>query len=128
MGALTDTLQGLRSDMKDLKTQATPNGKSPRNAACQAGPSVILPTLSEHRTAQAEPANWWYRVGKGKNGATGVFPAWAEASVLILGTSGAIVKKFRDYDKAAEFVMTCRASESNDALSNLEGMKTTEPS
>jgi hypothetical protein len=127
MGALTDTLQGLRSDMQDLKTQSGPNSEPPRNVARQAEPSVILPTLSDQRTTQAEPADWWYGVGKGRNGATGVFPSWTEASGLILGTSGAVVKKFRDYDKAAEFVMTCRSSESNEAPSNSEGMKAPEP-
>jgi hypothetical protein len=47
-------------------------------------------------------------VAKGKDRASGVFPSWAEASHLILGTSGAVSKKFRDHDKAIEFVRTSK--------------------
>jgi hypothetical protein len=46
-----------------------------------------------------EPADWWYAVGKGKNGTSGVLASWAEASNLVLGISGAVIKKFREYDK-----------------------------
>ena len=33
--------------------------------------------------------------------------SWVEASGLVLGTSGAIVKKFRDCNQAVEFVKAC---------------------
>ena len=37
-----------------------------------------------------------------------MFSSWAEALGLVVGTSGAIVKKFRDYRQAMDFVKVCR--------------------
>jgi hypothetical protein len=119
MGALTDTLQGLRNDMQDLRGHVSPKAESTRDQVRQSDSSLISPPPPattppaplEPKPVLVEPADWWYAVGKGKDGASGVFPSWAEASHLILGVSGSVVKKFRDYAKAVEFVKTFQASE-----------------
>jgi hypothetical protein len=48
----------------------------------------------------AEPSDWWHAAGKGKDGASEVFPSWADASHLVLRILGAVVKKHLDCDKA----------------------------
>jgi hypothetical protein len=125
VSALTDTLQGLRNDMKDLKGHVSPQSEAPRTQApVRTAPSSDTPpTRSEQVAVGNEPTEWWYAVGKGKNGGSGVFPSWTEASDLVLGTSGALVKKFRDYDKAVEFVLSCRAPEPMEVLPILEPSK-----
>lgn len=50
------------------------------------------------------PTGWWYAVAKGKDGASGIYDSWAEASVMVNGVSGAIYRKFRDYEDAWDFV------------------------
>jgi len=138
MGALTDTLQGLRYDMQDLRGQVTSNSESVPDHARQSDPPPVSassrtaprtgtsarPAPLEARPGVADPAEWWYAVAKGKDGASGVFPSWAEASPLILGISGAVVKKFRDYIKALEFVRIFQASEPPDlAIPTQEDLK-----
>jgi hypothetical protein len=115
VGAFTDTLKDLKQDMNDLKKQVL-TGKESQAEGHKNPP--LTPTLDERAPARLEPspptmepADWWYAVGKGKNGASGVFPSWAEASSLVLGTSGAVIKKFQDYDKAVKFVRACRIPE-----------------
>jgi hypothetical protein len=70
-----------------------------------------------------EASGWWHAVGKDKHGASGVFSSWTEASILVLGTSGAVFKKFRDCDKSVEFVKTCRVPEPKNAVENQEVLK-----
>jgi hypothetical protein len=115
VGALTDTLKDLKQDMNDLKKQVSTCKES--QAEGHKNPS-LTPTLDERTPARLdprpptmEPADWWYAVGKGKNGASGVFPSWAEASSLVLGISRAVIQKFRDYDKAVTFVRACHIPE-----------------
>jgi hypothetical protein len=43
-------------------------------------------------------------VAKGKEGASGIYDSWAEASVMVNGVSGAIYRKFREYEDAWDFV------------------------
>ena len=47
-------------------------------------------------------------MGKGKHG--------VEASVLAVGVSGAICKKFREHNQAVEFVKACQASQPREVL------------
>jgi hypothetical protein len=117
MTALTTTLQGLRNDMQDLRGHVSSNAGPARDQARQSDPPLTSVPSSRTLGAPPEPilveppADWWYAVAKGKDGASGVFPSLAEASPLTLGTSGAVSKKFRSYDKAVEFVRTFQASE-----------------
>lgn len=134
MGALTETLQGLRNDMKDLKGQVSSNTELPlqetrpsdppwsQGVATTSSRINTLPIPPEPKPTVVEPSDWWYAVGKGKDGLSGVFPSWAEASHLVLGISGSVVKKFRDYNKAVEFVKTYRASEPPDLISTQDSI------
>jgi hypothetical protein len=62
------------------------------------------------------PTGWWYAVAKGKEGASGIYDSWAEASVMVNGVSGAIYRKFREYEDAWDFVQ--RYLDSVDASRN----------
>jgi hypothetical protein len=87
VGALTDTLKDLKTEMQDLKQQVSQTGERPLNS-----PSVSL----DPKPSGLDATDWWHGVGKGKHGAFGVFSSWAEASNLVLGIWGAVLKKFRD--------------------------------
>jgi hypothetical protein len=115
MGALSDTLKDLKEEMREIKGQVSgsPGPQANQHVPPQATSSPVPPAL---KPAMTEPTDWWYAVGKGKDGTSGVFPSWAEASNLVLGTSGAIVKKFRDYEKAVEFVMTFQTPEPKETI------------
>ena len=105
VGTLTDTLKDLKNEMRGIKEQvARAEDRSP-NQTRPTSSAVASTTTS----SGAEPSDWWYAVGKGKHGASGVYSSWAEASSLVVGISGAIAKKFRDYQQAAEFVKACQA-------------------
>jgi viroplasmin and RNaseH domain-containing protein len=118
VGALTDTLKDLKTEMQDLKQQVSRTGERPPNS-----PSVS----SDSKPSGLDSTDWWHGVGKGKHGASGVFSSWAEASNLVLGISGAVFKKFRDYDEAAEFVKTCRVPEPKNIIENKGEGPTTDP-
>jgi hypothetical protein len=64
----------------------------------------------EEDTGEDDP-DWWYAVASGRNGASNVFPSWAEASVEVVGVSGAIVKKFREFEDAMEFINDFQTSQ-----------------
>lgn len=140
MGALTDTLQGLRNDMQDLRGHISPDngsglGPSPPSGFPPSAPPPVAPPLGGGATLRAprgglQPVatpttEWWYAVYKGKDGSSGVFPSWAEASPLVLGVSGALVKKFRTFDEAMQFLRGLQASEANYAFPGQE--RTTVP-
>jgi hypothetical protein len=63
------------------------------------GGSNLAPTVPT-----GAPTGWWYAVAKGKGGGSGIYDSWAEASVMVNGVSGAIYRKFRDYEDAWNFV------------------------
>jgi hypothetical protein len=109
VGVLTDTLKDLRKDMNNIKSQVLTgdryqphqsdppwmsSGRGGHPVSSEAEPTRLEPNPT------MEPAYWWYAVGKGKNGVSGVFPSWAEASKFVLGILGAVIKKFQEYDKA----------------------------
>jgi hypothetical protein len=101
MSALTDTLKDLKEEMREIKGRVSDGAAMP-----QAQPTENLspPPAWRDRPEEIGPADWWYTVNQGRNGASGVFPTWAEASHLVLGISGATVKKFRNYEEATEHV------------------------
>jgi viroplasmin and RNaseH domain-containing protein len=47
---------------------------------------------------------WWYAMARGRNGLANVYPSWAEASVQVIGVSGSIVKKFREFEEGMNFI------------------------
>ena len=122
VGALTDTLKDLKEEMRSLKGQVgavdaartlqTPRPVDPSlppESGTRTTTNVPPPVIPESKPVLVEPSDWWYAVVKGKNGASGVFPSWDEASDLVLGVSGALVEKYHDYDEAVTFVLSCRA-------------------
>ena len=124
MGALTDTLQGLRNDMKSLCGNISPDDtgfgreSSPPADSPPSVPPIAPPlsgaTLRAPRgspTVSGEPIEWWYAVYKGRDGASGDLPSWAEASPLVLGVIGAVVKKFREFDEAMKFLRAFQVSD-----------------
>ena len=68
------------------------------NLKSHSGPTLV-PTVTT-----GAPTGWWYAVAKGKGGGSGIYDSWAEASLEVNGVSGAIYRKFRDYEDAWEFV------------------------
>jgi hypothetical protein len=86
---LTSTLKDLKPEMRDIKEQVSRVKDRPSNPTQPTSPSKTWepPASLTPKPAGVEPAGWWHAVGKGKQlGASGVFPSWAEASNLVLGT------------------------------------------
>lgn len=106
VGTLTDTLKDLKNEMRGIKEQVARVEDRPSSQTRPTSSGTTAATTS----SGAEPSDWWYAVGKGKHGASGVFSSWAEASSLVVGISGAIAKKFRDYQQAVEFVKACQVA------------------
>ena len=78
---------------------------APQGPIRQAGVAQVSgPGAPPHGGSQGAPTGWWYAVAKGKDGASGIYDSWAEASVMVNGVSGAIFRKFRDYEDAWDFV------------------------
>jgi hypothetical protein len=124
MNALTDTLKDLKEEMREIKGRVSDGTTAAlEHPTEQASPSPAW----RAQPAAVEPADWWYAVSKGKNGASGVFPTWTEASHLVLGVSGAAVKKFREYKEANDYVRS-RQSPSPRDRSQGSNVPTTEMS
>jgi hypothetical protein len=70
MGALTDTLKDLKEEMREIKGQVSgspgpqANQHDPPQATSSPGPPALKPAMTE-------PTDWWYAVGKGKDGTSG---------------------------------------------------------
>jgi viroplasmin and RNaseH domain-containing protein len=47
---------------------------------------------------------WWYAVARGRNRQANVYPSCAEASVQVIGVSGSIVKQFKEFEEAIDFI------------------------
>ena len=108
MGTLTDTLKDLKDEMRGIKEQVS------HVEDCAPNQTRLISSGATSATASsgAEPSDWWYAVGKGKHGASGVFSSWAEASSFVVGISGAIAETFRDTSRPWSLSKRVRSSPS----------------
>jgi hypothetical protein len=75
----------------------------------------------------AAPTGWWYSVAKGKGGASGIYDSWAEASVMVNGISGAIYRKFREYEDAWDFVQKYLLQQAGSSGPPVQGVEPSVP-
>jgi hypothetical protein len=81
--------------MKAMKAKKvapfTPDQTVRKEAAVATNKKMVVLEVPE------EDTDYWYGLAHEKGGVSGVYPSWGEAAPLVVGMSGALVKKFLYY-------------------------------
>jgi hypothetical protein len=104
MESLAGVLLQVQQEMKTMKEDKKAVTVTPEQLVKKEPAAEAYQKMASLEVLKEDP-DYWYGLAHGKRGVSGVFPSWGEAAPLVVvGVSGASVKKFQNYWEAEAFV------------------------
>jgi hypothetical protein len=109
MAQLASKVEGISSEPKPAPVTQEPQK-----------PKEVKPDIA--RETKEVKSKYFYGVGHGIDGISGVFTSWGEAGPLVVGVSKAIFQRFGNHQDAQDFVDATQALRQQQASSQPSGM------